>query len=68
MLMLSRREGEVVVLSMGGQSVRVVVYKAHTNRVDLGFDAPKDVIILREELCDAGSKLEAGGGSGGGVG
>lgn len=68
MLMLSRHVDEAIVLSIGGQSVRVVVYRLTTNRVVLGFDAPLDVVILREELCDAGSKFEAGEGSGGRVG
>lgn len=47
MLVLGRRIGESIVLSNG---VRVLVTEVRGGSVRLGVIAPKDVVILREEL------------------
>jgi len=47
MLVLSRRPGESVVI---GNSVRVTVIEASAGAVRLGFAAPSEVSIYREEL------------------
>ena len=47
MLVLSRREGESVVLD---EAITVTVLELHGNFVRLGIDAPDNVKILRDEL------------------
>jgi carbon storage regulator len=48
MLVLSRRPGEEVVI---GDNVRLTVVAIRGNQVRLGFTAPPDVSIWRDELC-----------------
>jgi carbon storage regulator len=47
MLVLSRKLGEKIVI---GGNIVVTVVKVDRNQVRLGFDAPQDVSILREEV------------------
>ena len=47
MLVLSRREGEKLVI---GDNISLVVSKISGNRVTLGIEAPADVKIFRGEL------------------
>jgi carbon storage regulator len=47
MLVLSRRQGETIVV---GNSVTVTVLEVRGNRVRLGFNAPMEVPIHREEV------------------
>ena len=53
MLMLTRREGESIVLSLPGaeDTIEVRVMKAGS-QVSLGIDAPMEVEVLREELVN----------------
>ncbi len=48
MLVLSRKMGERVVV---GDSIQVTVVTIKGKQVRLGFLAPADVLIRREELC-----------------
>jgi carbon storage regulator len=48
MLVLSRKEGEEVVI---GDNIRLTVVAIRGNQVRLGITAPPDVAIQREELC-----------------
>lgn len=50
MLILMRREGEVVRI---GDNIEVLVAGIQGTDVRLGIRAPKDVVILRQELLDA---------------
>jgi carbon storage regulator len=50
MLVLSRRAGERVWI---GGSIRVEVLEVGGGRVKLGFSAPPDVDVLREEIRGA---------------
>ena len=63
MLVLSRRIGESIVLSFGGVDVRVMPVRIGGDQVRLGFDAPREVIIKREEIAGGawmhGSQLPA---------
>lgn len=53
MLILSRRTGQRVFLFLpDGTRIEVVVIERRLDRVRLGFLAPADVEILREELVD----------------
>lgn len=47
MLVLSRKVGEVVII---GQGIRVQVVAVRGNTVRLGFVAPDDVAIVRQEI------------------
>jgi len=48
MLVLCRMAGEEIVI---GGAIRVRVVAVHGNQVKLGFTAPAEVTILRDELC-----------------
>lgn len=56
MLVLSRREGEQVVI---GDGIVVTVTQIERGRVRLGIDAPRDVPIYRRELPEADRLLPA---------
>jgi carbon storage regulator len=56
MLVLSRKVGEEIVI---GDSIRLKVLSIRGNQIRLGFTAPKDVIIHREELCHPVARTEA---------
>ena len=47
MLVLSRRESERIRL---GKSIVVTVVRVSGDKVRLGIEAPRDVLVLREEL------------------
>lgn len=47
MLILNRSEGESVVI---GDNVKLTVIRVLRDSVIIGFDAPKDVVIDREEI------------------
>jgi carbon storage regulator len=49
MLHLNRKQGESVNI---GDDIKVKVLQIKGNTVKLGFDAPEDVTILREEVPD----------------
>ena len=48
MLVLSRKHGERVLI---GDNVTVTIVRIGPNAVKLGIDAPKELNIVREELC-----------------
>jgi carbon storage regulator CsrA len=50
MLVLGRRVHEAIILTFGGLEARVSVQTIGGGRVQLGIDAPKEVVVLREEL------------------
>jgi carbon storage regulator len=56
MLVLSRKQGEEVVI---GDNIRLTVVAIRGGRVRLGFTAPPDVAIQREELCPEGEESVA---------
>lgn len=49
MLVLSRREGESIVIR---DDIEVFVLEVHGNRVKLGFEAKPEDTIVRSELID----------------
>ncbi|HVJ86378.1 MAG TPA: carbon storage regulator [Caulifigura sp.] len=51
MLVLSRKPGERILI---GDNVAITVVRIGPNSVRLGIDAPRDMNIVREELCQAG--------------
>ena len=50
MLVLSRKKGETVIITVGTETIRVIVSDIRGDKVRLGFAAPKDVTIHREEI------------------
>ena len=50
MLVLTRKEGEAVVIPRA--LIRVTVKRIDGNRVKLGFEAPHGFEVFREELLD----------------
>ncbi len=48
MLVLSRKPGERILI---GDDVTVTIVRIGPNNVRLGIDAPRDMNIVREELC-----------------
>jgi carbon storage regulator len=48
MLILTRRIGETVII---GENIKVTVLRVQGSQVRVGIDAPKDVTVLREEIC-----------------
>lgn len=53
MLILSRKQGERIVLTMGNLKVEVLVTDILNDRVKLGVEAPSEVKIHREEVFEA---------------
>lgn len=48
MLVLSRKPGERILI---GDNVTVTIVRIGPNNVRLGIEAPRDLNIVREELC-----------------
>lgn len=48
MLVLSRKSGERILI---GDNVAITIVRIGPNTVRLGIDAPRDMNIVREELC-----------------
>lgn len=48
MLVLSRKPGERILI---GDDVTVTIVRIGPNNVRIGIDAPRDMNIVREELC-----------------
>lgn len=59
MLVLSRRLGEQVIVSVGGHRIVVQVVDVTPGRVRLGVVAPDQVIVDREEVWKRRSEWQA---------
>lgn len=53
MLVLGRRPGERVIITVGLTRIEVVLVDVDRNQVRLGFEAGETVIIKRAELLEA---------------
>ena len=49
MLVLTRREGETLLI---GADVRVTVVRIKDTQVQLGIEAPREIVVLREEIAE----------------
>ena len=49
MLVLTRREGETLLI---GADVRVTVVRMKDTQVQLGIEAPREIVVLREEIAE----------------
>lgn len=54
MLVLSRRKGESIVIDGG---ITITITEVKGNLVRLGIEAPREVSILRTELCKTAQEL-----------
>lgn len=52
MLILSRRPNESVILTVGEIDIELKVVKLSGDTVKLGFEAPREVVIVREEVLE----------------
>jgi carbon storage regulator CsrA len=52
MLNLSRQKSEAIVITVGKKVIRLVVGKIAGNRVVLGLEADRDVVIHRAEVVE----------------
>jgi carbon storage regulator len=55
MLVLSRKQGEQVVIDLGGRTIVVRVVGINRDRVRLGITAPEDITVHREEVWNQAS-------------
>lgn len=53
MLVLSRKVNEVLVIGQGETAVRVVVLSVQGDQVKLGIEAPRAILVMREEVLAA---------------
>jgi carbon storage regulator len=62
MLVLTRTVGRRIKLFVAGREIVVTLVDIRPgNQVQLGFDAPEDVTIVREELLERMRKSKKGG-------
>lgn len=50
MLVLSRKRDEAITMQVGDKVITLKIVKIEPNKVRLGIEADKDVLILRDEL------------------
>ena len=55
MLVLSRNIGEVLHV---GEQIRVITLAIQGNQVSIGIDAPREVVIVREEIQKHGREAK----------
>jgi len=55
MLVLSRKPGEKILV---GDNVTITIVRIGPNTVRLGIEAPRDMNIVREELCSGAAPSE----------
>ena len=60
MLVLSRKKDEAIIMKIPGhEDIRLTVVRIdNMNKVRIGVEADKDVVILRSELASGDSALE----------
>ena len=50
MLVLERKSEEAIIIKVGDRKIRIVVAAISPKKVKLAIDAPKQFLVLREEL------------------
>ncbi len=53
MLVLARKLGEGLII---GDNIKITVEKISKGQIKIGIDAPKDVVIAREEVVKKGNE------------
>lgn len=49
-MILSRKLNQSIVIGDGVNQIRVVIYGIDRDRVKIGVDAPRETLVLRDEL------------------
>lgn len=49
-MILSRKLNQSIVIGDGVNQIRVVIYGIDRDRVKVGVDAPRETLVLRDEL------------------
>lgn len=52
MLILSRKQGEKILIEMAGKTIEVVVEKTGTSKTKIGIAAPMKARIMRAEIAN----------------
>ena len=53
MLILSRKHNEsITITTPSGENIEITILEGKGTQVKVGIDAPKDYLILRDELLD----------------
>jgi carbon storage regulator len=58
MLVLSRKPGEKILV---GENITITIVRIGPNTVRLGIEAPRDMNIVREELCTGAAPTHPNG-------
>lgn len=58
MLVLSRKPGEKILI---GDNVSVTIVRIGPNTVRIGIEAPRNMNIVREELCEPAAAIQCEG-------
>lgn len=53
MLILTRQKDQKIIVDVGGQRMTITLTDIRGDKVRLGFDAPENFKILRQELHDS---------------
>lgn len=59
MLVLSRKKNESIIIGSGEKEIKIKIIEINGNSIRLGFEAPSDISIHREEVYHAIKKDEA---------
>lgn len=59
MLILSRKKGETICITQGSVTVQITVIENNRCAVRMAIEAPAEVLIRREELCDDRGKPDS---------
>jgi carbon storage regulator len=59
MLVIARKRGQSIILRQDGKpDINLHIVSNDRGIIRVGIDAPKDVVVLREELLDRGVRRE----------
>ncbi len=58
MLVISRKEGESIVIS---DNIRITIVSLGGDKVSIGIDAPKEIRVMRQELLETAEANKAAG-------
>ena len=53
MLVLSRKKNESIIINDGDKIVRLKIIEINGNSIRIGFEAPKEISIHREEVYES---------------
>ncbi|POZ89138.1 MULTISPECIES: carbon storage regulator [Petrotoga] len=52
MLILSRKIGQSIVIQAGNRKIKLIMLEQNNGSIKIGFEAPKDIKIYREEMYE----------------